>query len=282
MISAEMLAVTYGLGSAVAWGAGDFSGGFASRKGNVVGVILASQFIGGIILTVMAMLSSEIIPPVKYFCHGALAGIFGAFGMIMLYRGLAKGRMGIVAPMSAVLTALVPIGYAAFFQGLPTATQFLGFLCVMIAVWLLSSSSDSSFKMTWEEFYLSTLAGLGFGFFFIFIDKANDLAVIWPLVGARAASVSLLFCLAYAGRQPLIPIRSQWIFIVITGVLDAVGNALFSMAAHLGRLDVSAVLGALYPASTVMLAWIILKERLGKQQWAGVLTAFAALVLISA
>ncbi|MBF0200821.1 MAG: EamA family transporter, partial [Desulfamplus sp.] len=186
--------------------------------------------------------------------------------------------------MSAVLTALVPIGYAAIDQGLPSLTQFSGFVFVMVAVWLLSSAG-AGFGMTWEEFRLSTMAGLGFGFFFIFIHLSNQVAVIWPLVGARAASVSLLLLLGLlslrGGKGSMVPVEGQWKFIFFTGVLDALGNAFFSMAAHLGRLDVSAVLGSLYPAATVMLAWFFLKERLRKQQWAGVGAAFVALVLIS-
>ncbi|MBF0200820.1 MAG: EamA family transporter, partial [Desulfamplus sp.] len=140
VISTETLAVTYGLGSAVAWGAGDFSGGFASRRGNVIGVILIAQFIGGLLLAAAAVIASERIPPMEHFFYGGLAGVFGALGMIFLYSGLARGRMGIVAPMSAVLTALVPIGYAAIDQGLPSLTQFSGFVFVMVAVWLLSSA----------------------------------------------------------------------------------------------------------------------------------------------
>jgi uncharacterized membrane protein len=136
----EMLAVTLGLASAVAWGAGDFSGGYASRKGNLLGVILISQILGGVLLAVMALLFAEKIPPSTDLFYGVLAGFFGSLGLIALYRGLALGRMGIVAPLSAVLTALVPIGYAAFYEGLPTITQLLGFVCFMVAVWLLSST----------------------------------------------------------------------------------------------------------------------------------------------
>jgi len=280
LISSETIAVFCGLGSAAAWGAGDFSGGFASRKGNLLGVVLLSQLLGGLILAVMALVFSETIPPSEHLFYGILAGIFGNFGLIALYKGLAQGRMGIVAPLSAVLTALIPIGYTAFFKGLPTTTQLLGFLCFIVAVWLLSSVG-AGFRMTLNELFLSISAGLGFGFFFIFIDRANDLSIFWPLVGARIASVSPLFLIILMSGKSAKPLPGQWIFIVITGILDAAGNALFSMAAHLGRLDVSAVLGSLYPASTVMLAWFFLKERLHQKQWIGVATAFAALILIS-
>lgn len=280
MINNEILAIAFGLGSALAWGAGDFSGGCASRKGNLLGVILISQILGGILLVAMALLFSEKVPPSIYLLYGAFAGIFGSLGLIALYRGLAQGRMGIVAPLSAVLTALVPIVYSAFYEGLPTITQLLGFVCFVIAVWLLSSAG-AGLKMTFNEFFLSVIAGLGFGLFFIFIDQANDLSIFWPLVGARFASVFVMVVMFLMGGKLSKPASGQWILIGITGILDATGNALFSMAAQLGRLDVSAVLGSLYPAATVILAWFILKERLQRQQWIGVFGAFVALILIS-
>ncbi|MCG8685026.1 MAG: DMT family transporter [Desulfobacterales bacterium] len=280
MINPETLSITFGLGSAVAWGAGDFTGGLASRKGNLLGVIFVSQFLGGLLLALLGIIFAESVPPVSYLLYGGLAGIFGNIGLIALYKGLAQGRMGIVAPLSAVLTALVPIGYSAFYNGLPSIIQLAGFICFMVAIWLLSAG-DTGFRMTLNELLLSIVAGLGFGFFFILIDKANDLAIYWPLVSARLFSVSFLFFIVILLKRSLKPVTGQWKFICITGIFDAGGNLFFSMAAQLGRLDISAVLGSLYPAATVFLAWFFLKERLGKKQWIGVVGAFFALILIS-
>ncbi len=280
MINTETLSITFGLGSAVAWGAGDFTGGLASRKGNLLGVIFVSQFLGGLLLAILGVIFAESIPPVPHLLYGGLAGIFGNIGLIALYKGLSQGRMGIVAPLSAVLTALIPIGYSAFYSGLPSMIQFAGFICFMVAIWLLSAG-DTGFRMTLNELLLSIVAGLGFGFFFILIDRANDLAIYWPLVSARLFSVSFLFFILFIMKKSIKPISGQWKFIGITGILDAGGNLFFSLAAHLGRLDISAVLGSLYPAATVFLAWFFLKERLGKKQWIGVAGAFFALILIS-
>ena len=280
MISSETLAVTCGLGSAVAWGAGDFSGGFASRRGKLMAVILISQVLGGLLLTGMALVTGEGIPLMPALINGLMAGFCGCIGLTVFYWGLSFGRMGILAPLSAVLTALVPIVYAAFFEGIPSLIQILGFCLVLVAVWLLSSA-ENDLKMSRTELGIAVVAGLGFGFFFIFIDRANDQAVLWPLVAARLGSVILLGCMALVGGRSLRPLKGQWIFILLCGVLDAGGNAFFSLSAHLGRLDVAAVLGSLYPASTVGLAWFILKERLGRRQWAGVALVFVALVCIS-
>jgi len=281
MISTETLAIACGIGSAAAWGAGDFSWGMASRKGDVFKVVLVSQFIGGFFLLAMAVFAGETMPPVRHLVYGAFAGVFGNIGLLALYRGLSTGRMGIVAPLSAVLTALVPIGYTAFFTGLPSMTRFAGFVCFMVAVWLLSSA-DTGFRMTGRELLLSCVAGAGFGLFFIFIDKANDLAIFWPLVWARVASVLFLSTvILLAGKPGSSSMSGMWRFIVMAGVLDALGNLLFSTAAHLGRLDVSAVLSSLYPAATVLLAWLFLREKLRRRQWMGVGAAFIALGLIS-
>lgn len=280
MMTTETLAMACGIGSAAAWGAGDFSGGMASRKGNVFMVVLVSQFIGGLFLLAMAVFSGEAMPPLRHLVFGAFAGVFGNIGLLALYRGLSTGRMGMVAPLSAVLTALVPIGYTAFFTGLPTMPRFAGFLFFMVAVWLLSSA-DAGFRLTGRELVLSCLAGAGFGLFFIFIDKANDLAIFWPLVWARVASVVFLSFVMLVAAKPKAPVTGQWIFIVMAGVLDALGNLLFSAAAYLGRLDVAAVLSSLYPAATVLLAWVVLRETLKRRQWMGVVAAFIALGLIS-
>ncbi len=280
MINTETLAITFGLGSAVAWGSGDFAGGMASRKGNLLGVIFLSQFLGGLLLAVLGLIFSESIPPLPYLLYGGLAGVFGNIGLMALYKGLAQGRMGIVAPLSAVLTALVPVGYSAFYSGLPSMAQLAGFICFMVAIWLLSAG-DAGFKMTLNELFLSIIAGLGFGFFFILIDRANDLAIFWPLVSARLSSVSFMFFVLLIAKKSARPVAGQWKLIGITGVLDAAGNLFFSVAAHLGRLDISAVLGSLYPAATVFLAWFFLKERLGRKQWVGGVCAFVALILIS-
>lgn len=280
MIS-ETAAVSYGIASAIAWGAADFNGGLASRKGRLMDVVVSSQVIGGFFILVAAIVSSEPLPPLSHLLYGGLAGVFGVSGLFALYRGLARGRMGIVAPLSAVLTALVPMGYTMLQLGLPSTVQVAGFLFFAVAVWLLSSG-DTAFKLTFSELFLSILAGLGFGLFFICIDKSNEVSVFWPLVSARCISVSLVLVIILINGRPPLPAPGQWIFITLSGVLDACGNCLFSMAAQSGRLDIAAVASSLFPAATVLLAFMFLKERLRPRQWAGVAATFVSLVLISA
>ena len=243
-------------------------------------MVLFSQLIGGTLLLVLAMFFAKSLPPTAHLLAGALAGMFGVLGLVMLYKGLARGRMGLVAPLSAVVTALVPLSFSFFMEGFPGRLRLLGFVIALSAVWFLSSPAGTS-KIEAGELKLSLSAGLGFGLFFIFMDQASSQAILWPLVAARAAAIMVMFILLTAARHLTVPPGGQFAFIALAGILDAGGNAAFGMAAHLGRLDIAAVLASLYPASTVLLAWMVFHERLGRQQWVGVATAGVALVLIA-
>lgn len=280
MINPEALAITYGLSSAITWGAADFSGGFATKRSSVFMVILLSQVIGITFLIALAISFSEKLPHLHTLMMGGFAGISGTLGTVVLYRGLAQGRMGVVAPVSAVVTAVIPILFVSFTQGLPEFSQISGFGIAILSVWFISCTGKDS-KIRAYELYLPAAAGIGFGLFFIFIGSVSSDAVLWPLVAARFTSLSLLSVFIFVCRQADAPARSQLPFIVLTGILDAGGNAFFALAAQNGRLDISAVLASLYPAATILLAGFILKERLSRQQQVGVMGALLALVLIA-
>lgn len=272
--------IAFGLLSAAVWGAGDFSGGLATRRAEVSSVVLGSQLVGAILLIGLALAFRESLPPLGDLGWGAAAGAFGSVGLLALYRGLASGQMGLVAPLSAVLAAALPVLVAAFTQGWPDALQFSGFGFALAGIWLLSRPEGSlSFRL--NELTLPLVAGLGFGLFFVLMDRANDRAVFWPIVAARAASLGLLGSVVLLNRRAALPERRLWALTALAGVLDAGGNAFFTLAAQTGRLDVAAVLSSLYPASTVALAALVLKERLNAGQWLGVGAALLAIVLIA-
>ena len=280
MLGTEAMAAAYGLCSAIAWGAGDFSGGFAARRSGVLIVVLWSQLTGALLLLTVALLVEGELPAAGQLACGGAAGLAGVFGLTALYRGLALGRMGIVAPASAVTAALIPIGFAAFREGVPGSAQLLGFALAVLAIWSLSYSRGTA-KIQSQELAHAIAAGLGFGLFFVFIDRVSSQSVLWPLVAARAASIPCLLLLIRLRGQWQVPANSQLGLMALVGVFDAAGNAFFALASRSGRLDVSAVLSSLYPAATVVLAWLILKERLTPTQWAGVIVAAAALMLIA-
>ena len=277
----EVLAITYGISSAIFWGTGDFSAGFASKKNGVLAVILFSQLVGAILLFSLALYFSDPLPSFRHIIYGSLAGLVGILGLIALYEGLSRGRMGIVAPLSAVVTALIPIGVSFFKEGLPTANKIYGLGLALFSVWLLSYTKADQGKYRFSELTLPLLAGLGFGLFFVLIDSAIQESVLWPLVGTRCMSLPVVLILFLLKPNTRIPAKNQFPLIAMAGVFDVLGNLFFALATHIGRLDISATLSSLYPAMTVFLAWLIIKERLLPQQWAGVGVALVALVLIA-
>ena len=279
-MSFESLSAACGIGSAAAWGAGDFSGGLASRKIDELTVVLYSQVIGGLFLTGLVVVSAEGTPPINALVFGGIGGACGSLGLVALFRAFARGRMGVVAPVSAVITAILPILFTFFHQGLPETVQIVGFGLALAAVWLISHVKGEA-RLNTEELVLPVLAGVGFGVYFIFLGVAATQSVTWPLLTARGASLATVFIFYLIRKNAGPPSRSQLPLIVLTGILDAGGNAFFAVAANLGRLDITAALSSLYPAVTVMLAWIILKERLVVQQWCGVVVAMIALICIT-
>jgi drug/metabolite transporter (DMT)-like permease len=271
--------VVFGLASAACWGAGDFSGGLAAKHASVYSVVIASQVVGGVLLTGLALVFGERVPSLGHLLWGSAAGLAGAVGLLALYRALATGRMGAAAPVSAVITAGVPVVFGAFFEGLPSALKLIGFGLALIGVWLVSRTEAATIR--WSDLKLPVLAGLGFGVFLLLIDRANETAVLWPLVASRIASLSAVFVFTWLTRQARLPEARHLPLMALAGAMDAGGNAFYALAAQVGRLDVAAVLSSLYPATTVWLAWLVLKERIGRTQTIGIAATLAAIVLIA-
>lgn len=188
--------------------------------------------------------------------------------------------MGINAPMTAVLAASLPVIFSALTLGLPRPLQLVGFGLALFAVVLVSRPERLAGSPA--GLGLALLAGLGIGGFFILIGQVSPHAVFWPLVCARI--VSLLFMIAFVRtrREPMLPKKQGFPLILSAGALDVADNVFFVLAAHAGRLDLATILSSLYPAMTVLLAAIILRERVSRLQTTGIVLALAAIVLISA
>lgn len=279
----ELTAVFFGLASAASWGTGDFSGGVATKRSPVYTVVLLSHIVGLVGLIILIVLLREPLPDLDNLWIGALGGIAGAVGVAALYTGLSQGRMGVVAPLTAVTTAIVPVLFSLFFEGLPTHQQMIGFFAALIAVWLISSSNDENAAgFHWRDLRLPIIAGLGFGLFFISIDQVSENAILWPLAGARFASIVTMFILVLLSQKGKRPAVGQLGIIALIGITDTVGNAFFALATSLGRLDIAAILSSLYPVMTILLARLILDEHITKRQWVGLVVALLAVILITA
>ena len=272
-------AIAFGLAASLSWGTGDFSGGLASRRTSVFTIVAAAHATGLVLLIALALTWSEPLPSALDVVWGGTAGLAGAVGLASFYRALAVGRMGITAPITAVLAASLPVLFSAFVQGLPGLLQLVGFALALVAVGLISRPEAAGGRP--EGVGLALLAGLGFGGFLILIGQVSPTAIFWPLTVARLSSFLFMFAIVLTRRQELLPKKSVFPLVLLAGTLDVAGNAFFVLATHAGRLDVAAILSSLYPAVTVLLASIILRERVTRLQAVGIIFALIAIPLIS-
>jgi drug/metabolite transporter (DMT)-like permease len=188
--------------------------------------------------------------------------------------------MGMVAPTTAVIGAAIPVAFGLLFEGLPGIQQLAGLILAFLAVWLVSAAGRSV-RVPFSNLGLPLSAGSMFGLFFILMGQVSPGTVFWPLVAARAASLSTLFLVAIFRRDIRLPVRRQVPLIALAGILDAGGNIFYTLAAQVGRLDIAAMLSSFYPASTVLLARVVLKEVISPRQWAGLSVALIAILLIT-
>lgn len=278
-----MLSILYGLVSAMVWGAGDFTGGLASRKTGAFRVVLFAEIVGMLVLTPVAFAVGDVIPDNLAWTQSVLAGGLGTLGLVLLYHSLATGTMSIAAPVSALLAAALPVIVGAFTEGLPSGPTLMGFAFALMAVWLVSQTDDGPRNILahLSELRLPLLAGIGFGSYFVLIHSASQVSTLWPMVAARGGGLVVIFLFMLLRHESYrVPIK-VWPLIALNGILDIGGNAFYILAGQLGRLDVSAVLSSLYPGATVILAGLILKERLSRTQWFGIACALIAIILFA-
>ena len=279
-MSSHLLGVVLALGSAVVWGSGDFSGGLATRRMDAFHVLAVVSLTGVLLLCAIALVIGEPLPNLTTVWWAMSGGLSGALGIAALYKGLSLGNAAGVAPTSAVIGAVVPVAFAGATEGLPQLPQMAGIVIAIGGIWLVTRPPGGSRPMSRQQVTLAILAGLGFGGFFILIAQVPDGEVFAPLTVARFTSLVAAGAVIVARRGSLLAVRPRPIAI-IAGVLDAGGNVLYLMAKQFTRLDVAAVLASLYPATTVILASIILKESVSRPQWVGVLVCIAAVALIA-
>ncbi len=273
--------IAFGLAGATSWGAGDFCGGVASRKADAFMVILVSQFIGLLLLVLSAVALGHPLSDLSTLAWGAAVGLVGIVGIVALYQGLAIGPMSIVAPVSGVLAAAIPIPVSILMEGLPGAPMFLGFALGLLGIWLVARGDGKLGSISRTPLLLGTLAGASFGVFYILLDQAGEGGLLWPLAAARVTGVVALAPVVLMRRAMLPATTSVWMLTAAAGALDAGGNVFFILVAQLGRLDVASILLSLYPAATAIMAFIVLKERLVRAQVFGLVAMAAAIALMT-
>ncbi len=279
MLTSSVLAALFALSAAAAWGSGDFTNGLAARRAGAFRAVLVSYTVGLLALAGVALARGEMLPPLPDVLWGAAAGLTGVAGLGFLLRGFSEGRMGIVAPVSAVLATSLPVIVSSLTEGMPGALQLAGFGVALAGLWLLSRPQARGGRP--GGLGLALLAGVGFGTFFVALDQIGASAVFWPLIAGRLAALGVMLPVVLVRRWPLLPQGTPLGLLALAGVLDAGGNLFFLLATQTGRLDVAAVLASLYPGVTALLAWSIGGEHLTRWQVVGAAAAIVAIVLIT-
>ena len=276
------MAIFLSLLTAAIFGAGDFTGGIAAKRTRVIEVVAGSHFVGLVGVTVVALFTAEEFTG-RDFALGAAGGACGGIGVALLYRRLAEGPMAVVAPLTAITSAIVPATWGVFSGERLGALGWIGVVVALVAIGAISMSNDQAGAPVTPAVIIESLgAGVGFGAFFILIDATDSATSPWPIVGARVLTASLL-TLWILRRPKQITTRSKSVvgLIALAGLLDTSSNVLFLLATNIGDLTVVSVLSSFYPASTVLLAWMILGEKMTRLQGAGFALAIGASVLIA-
>ena len=276
-----MLGPLLALGASLSWGIGDFLAGGASRRVRLLTVLVVSQGAGLASIAVVVLARGESAPAARYLGYAALAGLAGAVGLAALYRGLAVGSMSVVAPISAT-AAIVAVVAGVVTGERPSAVQGAGIGLALAGVVLASRDAGGGGRRVASGVGLALVAALSFGLLLVALGAASEGDALWGTLAMRTTSFSVLVATALVVRARISPGRSDLPVLVAIGLLDTAGNALFALASTESLLSVAAVLAQVYPVVTVILARIVLGERIARLQQVGVVAALAGVALITA
>jgi drug/metabolite transporter (DMT)-like permease len=292
-----MIAVVLAALSAIVWGAGDFSGGKAAQRlSGLLAAVLSKT--AGVPLLVVYLLLLDTPLRTASLGWGLLAGVIGMTGIIIFYRALAGGAMSVVAPVSAVTSALVPLVIGLLIEAVPGTPALIGAGTAIVAIALVSMAPDGA-KASLRLVVMALASGAAFGGFFVCLERAGEAAGgeagLWPIAAAAVSALALGYGLllwrrrpgavAAASAAPGPKVRhmsgSTLVWLLAAGFLDLTANALYLVAVQDGLLSIVAPIASLYPVSTVLLAMAIDRERMRPVQLAGLGLAATALVLVA-
>ena len=274
------MALVFALAAAVTYGAADFVGGLVTKRAGAVRVVLLSQAFGPLLTIRLVPLLRGGVFSTEAIGWGALAGFAGGTGVLLLYRGLAVGRMSVVAPVTGVEAAGVPVIAGVVLGERPSLVALGGVFLALAAVALVSQSEKEAGGGRGRGLPEALGAGLAFGMFFICLDQAPDASGIWPLLSGRAASLTLVASAAVITRISPRPPRGTLREIAAAGALDVAANVFYLLGSRAGLLSLVDVVTSMYPAVTVALARVVLKERFLPIQRVGFALGVAAVILI--
>lgn len=281
------MAIVLGLVVAVVYGAADFLGGRTSRGNHPTVVVALSQVASLVPLGVLLVVDGTPLARSRELAFGASSGLVGLLGVVLLYRGLSRGAMGVVAPITAVGAAVVPVAYGLAIGERPSPLALVGIVLALLAVGIIASAvpheaTAPAGRIQRGEVLSAVASGAAFGVAFILLAEAGGGdSGFWPVLAGRVASVPVVVLGSLLVGHRLVVAPGSRLPVVLAGFLDVVAIATYLVATRLGLISVVAVLGSLYPAGTVLLARVVLHERLVRAQVAGLVLALAGVVLIA-
>jgi len=283
--TAPMLSVFFGISTALCWGIADFIGGSASRRAGAYGMTIGTVGCGLLLLLPAVLLRQEAPMAWSGWLVCMLAGAVDAIGILLLYLSMSSGRISLAAPVSALMSAALPVVFGMLTQGVPPVKIIAGLVLALAAVWLVFQNAETAAAapLRFADLRLPLLSGTCLGLFLILMHTGSAEGLLWPMIAVRCGGVAALLLLSAAFKSPRMhgPAALPWLLIALNALLDVGGNGCYILAGQTGRMDVAAVLSSLYPGATVFMAWLLLKEKLSRLQFAGVVVALVAILLLT-
>lgn len=275
----QLIPVAFSLIAVLCWGTSDFTGGYASKRSDAFAVTLLAHASGTVLMLTAALATHAPLPSRASELWALAAGSLGGVALAIFYRALAGGKMGLTAPIAALLGAAIPTGFGMLTEGLPGKLPILGFVLAAVGIWLISRPEGPLGRP--EGLSMAVLSGIGFAGFMLCINRVGNSSALWSAAYSRFASFALvgLIVLLRPGKIELH--RTDVLLALFAGCIDVTGTALFIRADQTGRLDSAVVITSLYPAVTVVLARLILKEHFHRWRAIGILAALLAVPLIA-
>jgi drug/metabolite transporter (DMT)-like permease len=267
------------LAATCAWGFSDFLGGFASRRANAFLLTTITHISGTALMLLLAFAFHSPFPVRGARLWAMAAGVLAGASLAIFYRALAAGNMGLTAPIGAVLGAGIPTIVDMLIEGKPGPLRIAGFVMAGLGIWMISRSEGPQGRP--HGLGMAVLAGIGFAGYFLCVRQAGNSSVFWIAATSRATSFVTTVIMVLAMRQYRPMDLKGVVWGVVTGFLDISGSAFFIRASQAGRLDTAVVISSLYPAITVLLARIVLKEHFSRWKVAGMLAALIAVPMIA-
>ena len=290
MFGSAASSVALGLAAATTWGGSDFAGGIGARRSPALLITASGHMATLLVLLAVCTFGALPLPHRMEFFESAIGGLEGSLALVLFYRALAMGAMGLTAALTGLLTALVPVLFGLWSEGLPAPLAIGGLALGCVAIWLIAHAPahGSGHATPPLALLMGAISGAGFGLQLILFKLAARDGVLWALTSARIGGVlgmSAILLFAWPrenadGTQKRIW-SGFWRIGIMAGVLDTSGNLGYTLAAHTGRLDLAAMVSSLYPGFTILLAALILRERPTARQTLGMGIALASVVLLS-